>query len=204
MLQSMLEAYLDRNRYDLVVQHLPLDIAGFLDIDAISTCTTHPTDPTDLDALSSLLAEKAEQYGHVSGRTTGLNTLRGVLLYQFGHADTLLEGCTVKGRHPHYRFGQGGRQLGMLVAGRGFISLTLEGGKRLADKGGYDVVIDDFIPKGSVFSVGVQQADPDIRAGDDVVIMHDGEVRAVGVACMNGAEMVESMRGEAVTTRHHC
>ena len=67
----------------------------------------------------------------------------------------------------------------------------------------YQIEIDDFIPKGSVMSVGVLNASNHIRAGDDVVVCHKGEVRAVGQAVISGPEMVVSNRGVAVKVRHH-
>lgn len=65
------------------------------------------------------------------------------------------------------------------------------------------VRIDDFAVRGSVFAVGVDAADPQIRVGDDVVVMHQDEVRGAGVAVMSGPEMAECERGEAVKVRHH-
>ncbi|HEV8594454.1 MAG TPA: PUA domain-containing protein, partial [Thermoplasmata archaeon] len=53
-----------------------------------------------------------------------------------------------------------------------------------------------------VFAVGVVRADDRIRVGDEVVVRHGGEVRAVGVAAMNPREMVDLRRGEAVKVRH--
>jgi len=59
------------------------------------------------------------------------------------------------------------------------------------------------VPHGSIFAVGIADADKKIRCGDEVVAIHDNEVRAVGVAEMNGEEMVASKSGEAVKVRHH-
>jgi len=56
--------------------------------------------------------------------------------------------------------------------------------------------------KGSLFAVGVEDADPAIRAGEEVALVRDGAVVGVGVAMMGGREMVEMRRGEAVKVRH--
>jgi len=56
--------------------------------------------------------------------------------------------------------------------------------------------------KGSLFAVGVMDADPSIRAGEEVAIMRNGKIAGVGVAVMGGREMVEMRRGEAVKVRH--
>jgi|GEM_PF-43176 len=125
-------------------------------------------------------------------------------VHQFGvkAGSAFMEGACVKGRYPFQKiFAKSGKQLGMLTD-RGMISLTIEGGERVAAAGAYTVEIDDFKPRGSIFAVGVRGASSEIRQGDDVVVCHAGEVRAVGVACMNGAEMTELKGGEAVKTRH--
>jgi len=90
----------------------------------------------------------------------------------------------------------------MLVGDRGMISLTLEGGKILMGKRKYFVEIDDFKLKGDVFAVGVNDADHDIRIGDDVIITHKNVLKGVGVAMMNPDEMIESKKGVAVKVRH--
>ena len=61
--------------------------------------------------------------------------------------------------------------------------------------------IEDFVPKGNVFAVGVTGATSDVRVGSDVAVVHGGSVRAVGVARMHAREMVELRRGEAVHVR---
>lgn len=66
----------------------------------------------------------------------------------------------------------------------------------------YFVEIDDFKLKGDVFSVGVLDADPDIRIGDDVIIVHKNVLKGVGVAVMSPDEMIESKKGVAVKVRH--
>jgi predicted RNA-binding protein (TIGR00451 family) len=42
-----------------------------------------------------------------------------------------------------------------------------------------------------------------IRSGDDVLVVKNGELEAVGVASMGGEEMIEAERGEAVRIRHN-
>jgi archaeosine synthase len=78
----------------------------------------------------------------------------------------------------------------------------LEGAKVLARSGIYSVEIEDFKPKGNLFAVGVEKMSPEIRIGDDVAVVHKGDVRAVGVAMMSPAEMELAERGEAVHIRH--
>ena len=93
-------------------------------------------------------------------------------------------------------------QLGMLTEERGMISMTLDGAKILAEHNYHTVDIMDFELKGSLFAVGVKDADPSIRIGDEAVVVCNGEVKAVGVAMMSGREMKELNRGVAVRIRH--
>ena len=91
----------------------------------------------------------------------------------------------------------------MYVPERGFFSLTIAGGEVLSEAGAFRVEIEDFKPSGSIFAVGVTGADSEIRPGDEVVVVHKGDVRGVGTAAMPPEEMVLSTRGEAVKLRHH-
>ncbi|MEA2055925.1 MAG: PUA domain-containing protein, partial [Candidatus Thermoplasmatota archaeon] len=86
---------------------------------------------------------------------------------------------------------------------RGVISLTIGGAKRLGKLNRYCVEIsEDFELVGSIFAPGVLTADEIIRIGDEAVVKRAGKVCAVGVAQMNGEEMVSSTFGEAIKVRH--
>jgi archaeosine synthase len=96
----------------------------------------------------------------------------------------------------------GRTQMGMLTPDRGMISLTIDGAERIATSGKFLVHMKDFEMTGNLFAVGVESADPDIRIGDEAIVMRKGKVEAVGVATMNGEEMADSAKGEAVRIRH--
>jgi archaeosine synthase len=56
---------------------------------------------------------------------------------------------------------------------------------------------------GSIFAVGITEADPEIRPGDEVIVINnDDNVIAVGKSEMSGREMCELNRGRAVSIRH--
>ena len=42
-----------------------------------------------------------------------------------------------------------------------------------------------------------------VKVGDEVIVMHGADVRAVGIAMMNSDEMTQSSRGEAIKVRHY-
>lgn len=202
MVTGMLHRYRKRNDYNFVVQHLPEDIATFLDIDAVDTCRGHPTSHSALITLTDTLRRETAPYEGVPWQTRKRERVAALLRYQFGSSG-LLHDAAVKGRYPRYRVFDNDVQLGMFVPQRGLFSLTLDGARWLATQDTYWVEIDDFTPLGSVFAVGVMDADSGIRCGDEVVVLHDGDIRGVGVATMNGDEMRESEGGEAVNVRHH-
>ena len=134
--------------------------------------------------------------------------MRSVLRFQFGPeaAEAILDENTfVTGRYPYWKIIREGSekvQLGMLTPERGMVSLTLDGAEILAGLNVSAVTMTDFDLKGNLFAVGVVDADPSIRIGDEAVILRNGEVVGVGVAEMCGREMVQTGRGMAIRTRH--
>jgi archaeosine synthase len=108
----------------------------------------------------------------------------------------------VVGKYPYLKFMRGNTQIGMLTPERGMLSLTMDGGEVLVEKGINTVQIGDFDLGGNLFAVGVNSADPAIRTGDEVAIVRNGQLEGVGVAAMSGPEMAMSKRGEAVRVRH--
>jgi archaeosine synthase len=90
------------------------------------------------------------------------------------------------------------------VADAGLLSLTLDGARLISPLNRYWVHLDALSVKGgSIFAVGVREADPAIRPGDEVVVLNNNdEVIAVGRSEMSGREMCELNRGRAVSIRH--
>lgn len=95
-------------------------------------------------------------------------------------------------------------QICSFIASSGSLSLTLSGAKLLAPLHRYWVRLDvSQVKGGSIFAVGINEADPEIRPGDEVIIINnDNEVIAVGKSEMSGREMCELSRGRAVSLRH--
>ncbi|MFQ6136143.1 MAG: DUF5591 domain-containing protein [Candidatus Hydrothermarchaeales archaeon] len=96
----------------------------------------------------------------------------------------------------------GDEQIASINPRSGYISLTLRGGELLQGYGEYIVQI-SFRPKtNSIFSIGVSHADPQIRPGDEVVVVYNEEVVGVGRAILNGDEMKRAKKGLAIELRH--
>ena len=200
MLQDMIDDFLQKNKYDVIISHLPKEM-DFLSIDAIQTCKHHPTSDEDLKNLENEL-KIADEYEHVYASRRRRDNANAMLLFQFGKvAEKFLDGCIVKGKFPGYKIYCNGKQVASYVINRGMFALTFAGGLKLGKN--YWVEIDDFYPKGSIFAVGVENADDRIRVGDEAIIFYKDEMRGVGIAKMNGEEMAESEHGEAVKIRHY-
>jgi archaeosine synthase alpha-subunit len=218
IVRAQLASLLAKHRYDHVVVHAAPDTcATLLPLlpGAATTCVSHPTSREDLDRLAAELARLKGVLGPVqtqAARDRKLEDLRALASFQFGAdvAAALTEGSHAAGHMPYVKlFGADGRQLATTTPDRGVLSLTLDGAAVLARHGRNRVYIQDFQPRktSSLFAVGVDGADPEVRVGDEVVVVHrapDGtlDVRGCGVAQMSAEEMGPARRGLAVTLRH--
>ncbi|MFW9807311.1 MAG: DUF5591 domain-containing protein, partial [Candidatus Thorarchaeota archaeon] len=167
------------------------------------------TSRESLDALRHSLIDLKEILSlSRSPRTELEEIVRATADYQFGTGASkalVPEDAKLKGKP--YRLilcSIDGEQVCSYVAESGTLSLTLAGGNLLAPLHRYWVRLD--VPKikgGSIFAVGVQEADYAIRPGDEVVVINqNNEVIAVGRSEMSGREMCELKRGRAVSARH--
>ncbi len=201
---DLVDMLIEKGNYQTVISHLPHDM-DFVKEHIECEDTTqgeHPTDEIALKRLTGLINESAGQNrGDVKAYLK--ENLSSFARFQFGpDGHHLLDHAEVKGRYPEYKI-MSDKQIGMMVAQRGLLSLTLDGGKILNRYGINLVEIEDFVPKGTVFAVGVTDADERISPGDECIVIHDGKLRGVGVAEMAGKEMIDAKRGVAVNIRHH-
>ncbi|HYM39914.1 MAG TPA: archaeosine synthase subunit alpha [Thermoplasmata archaeon] len=204
MVSEDLRAYLAANPYDAVVAHLGAEAPIVREVlpEARFTAEGRPTSDESLGSLAKTLREVTAPLPAISRGRRFAEELANIARFQFGESGrTLVEGSEFRGRFPNVHVRKGGAQVAMLTD-RGLLSLTLEGGQVLSGKDAYCVDIEDFVPKGNIFAVGVTAASPEIRVGDDVVVRHSKDVRAVGTARLNGREMSDAERGEAVHVRH--
>lgn len=199
-----LRAYLAANRYDAVVAHLGAEapIVHEAAPEALLTSKGRPTSDESLESLTKALRELTASLPSVPRGRRFAEELSNIARFQFGDAGrALVDGAEFKGRFPEVRIRKEGAQVAMHTE-RGMLSLTLDGGRILSQANAYCVEIEDFLPKGNIFAVGVTGASPEIRIGDDVIVRHGAEVRAVGTARMTPREMTDAERGEAVHVRH--
>jgi len=199
-----LSAFVETNRYDAVVAHLGAEAPIVHEVltDAVLSTKDHPTSEDSLVALTRTLDQVAGSVRSVSKGARFAEEMSNIARFQLGDMGLgLVEGATFRGRFPDVRILRGGEQVAMHTT-RGMLSLTLAGGAVLSKRDAYWVEIEDFLPVGNIFAVGVRDAAREIRPGDEVVVRHGGEVRAVGTARLGWREMKDLRRGEAVHVRH--
>ncbi|WP_339104631.1 PUA domain-containing protein [Haloterrigena salinisoli] len=146
----------------------------------------------------------------------GLPELRTIADYQFGagagaalfpSAESLAIKRTSSGR-PQQVHADDGRLVSFGTDGR--FTLGLEGGRRLhaaLEHPAYRVVVDDesepFVrDEKNVFTKFVLEAGPEIRPGDEVLVVHErGELIAVGTAELAADAIADFETGMAVNVR---
>lgn len=208
IIRYLLKNYIKNSEYQNVIVHLPPKIQDFtLDLlkNPKTTCIDKPTSKESLDELSKVLNDVTSSLESVGFSERTHQNILSLAAYQFGReiAEELLANCIIKGKYPFQKIIYNNKQLGMITLNRGLISLTLEGAKRIFKFKKYWIeIFDDFNLKGSVFAPGVKDSDESIRIGDEVIVLINEELAAVGVAQMNGEEMKSSTYGEAVKIRH--
>jgi archaeosine synthase len=209
MIKNLLIEYLKNNKYEKIILHLQNNIIEIIKNNIrepiITSIDNNPYSKESLKKLLSTLNEETKKFNLVKRSIRIKENIESTASYQFGKkiAKKLLEDCEIKGKYPYQRILYKKTQLGMITKDRGYISLTLNGAKKIISLKDYQVEIyNDFKLKGSVFAPGIKNADKNIRIGDEVIIIQNNKINSVGVAQMNGFEMIESNYGEAIKVRH--
>ncbi len=220
IIHQQVMALLDKQPYTHVICHTDTKtwsmLRDVLPENALHTATSRPSGIEACKelraALNKIRDDPAEagmhskdMFGEAKARK--LTDLRGIMSMHFGAAVAakLIEGATTRGRMPYVKLiGADGEQLGQTVLGRAMLSLTLPGAAIVAAHGRKRVFQGDFEIKktGSLFAAGIEDADGDIRPGDDVVVMRGDQLVGCGVAHMTADEMKHMKRGVGVQLRH--
>ncbi len=192
--------------FEKVIGHLGVEMEFVREVvpDCIQTAGDGPMSRASLRRLQERLFVLCQEYEEVSWNEDRKNNMRSVARFQFGEGgEALLDDAMVVGRYPFLRIMQRDKlQRGMMTPERGMISLTMEGASTLVEKGLNIVEMEDFDLTGNLFAVGVKEASPEIRVGDEALVLRKGQLEAVGTAMMSGPEMKGSRRGEAIRVRH--
>jgi archaeosine synthase alpha-subunit len=173
---------------------------SYLD-NAIYTCNDGRV--TSWDSMDNLKME-VKKYPRLKTHDKRINGFRSIARYQFRtrKADSLIpDGTKAVGRFMK-RMIHEKEQIATLSFDTGLYSLNLKGGEALQDIGVNWVEIDFDMKTNTLFAPGVVDADPDIIPKDEVVIIRNDEVVAIGKAVLCGEEMKSANKGIAVKIRH--
>ena len=166
IIAGIIARYFARNRYRRVIAHLEggaLKVAemaaGACGITLEYSCRDHPAGDEALASLDQALAGE---------RRIKDDRLHGMCSYQFG-IDLDTRGFSVRGRFPEIFYSKNNVQCFSIDTATGMIRPTFDGWNLVPE--GYRVTIDDFVPEGDVLVPGVENADPQIREGDEVLVI---------------------------------
>ncbi len=195
IIREMVEWYLEKFDYESIISYLP-ESMRFLE-DILREHGAEMIWGQDLEALER--ATKKVDY-HVPRSEVLRDSVLSLAAYQFGIYPRNIE-VKVKGRYPRIDVWSGKKRLFGYNPTRGMLTLTEESSKILQLEKRYTVKIDDFHPEGDVFAAGVLDATPDIRTGDEVVVVFEDELRGWGTARMCSYDMIHERKGKAVKIR---
>jgi archaeosine synthase len=195
IIAGIIARYFARHRYRRVIAHLDGGALKVAEMAAEAcgitleySCRDYPAGDESLASLDSALAGE---------RRIKDDRLHGMCSYQFG-IDLDTRGFSVRGRFPEIFYSKNNVQCFSIDTATGMLRPTFDGWNLVPE--GYRVTIDDFVPEGDVLVPGVENADPQIREGDEVLVTGP-RAWATGRAAMPGDEMCRSKRGVAVRVR---
>ena len=170
--------------------------------DAVYTCKDGRV--TSHESMENL-GNELKKYEKIRDKNKNLNKLRSIACYQFNTEDAaalIPDGSKIMGRFSK-RIIQDGEQIATFHYETGLYSLNLKGGFIVKESINKNLVEIDFdLKTNTIFAPGVVNADSDIIPRDEVVILKNDEVVAVGKAVLSGEEMKNAIKGVAVRIRH--
>jgi archaeosine synthase len=210
VIRRAFEAVWKNGGYEQAILHVPPDEAAIVE-EALPRAERtvepgeRPTDDEATDRLGEAVRASVGDGQAIARDDMFAEHMDNRIDWQFGPgvADVLAEDTWIRGKYPWLRLMHGEDQLAMIKPERGALTLTEPGGRRLHEAtDAYTIEIDDFRPKGTVFAAGVTGASEAIRPEDEVVCVHEGELRAVGRATAPGEIMADMDAGGCAEVRH--
>jgi archaeosine synthase len=209
IISSLLKKYLLINKYDKIISFLPSNISKvilesnikFIDTNVINSMISKKS----LTSLDNILKKECKNYPKLNTEKRKIQNIESILSFQFNEdiANTFVRDCKIKGRYPYLKIYNQNYQVGMLTKEKGLITFTLRGIENIMSfNKNFIEIYDDINLKGSLLAPGIKNADRDIRIGDEVYILKNNKLYAVGTAKMNGKNMINFNYGEAASIRH--
>jgi archaeosine synthase len=195
-----LAGFVERGRFEVIVAHVEggyrrvVEEAG---IDAIFTAE----DVTSQKSLEKLRETLISIEKLRDDFDLYLSIFEHMFRYQFSiELFEFADEFKVRGRYPNLELIHAKSRIARIDTNYGMLDIDLPMAEFLLEKGVNVVRIADFEPKGTIFAVGVEEADERIRP-NDIVVFYNDRLFGVGRACMTGREMVEADRGYAIEVK---
>ncbi len=206
---SLMKDYMKKSK-TVVIAHVDgayREICRALDIPVTSDAahsalghTGNVLSDESLKVLEKEVRERLKEFAPVK-KDRKTEALRKLCDFQFGQGSSkylIKEGTTLR----RYQLLYDGKQIAAINPQTGCLAISIEGGRLLKEYGRHLVDVSFKPGTNSIFSVGVDGADPGIRPGDEVIVIYEDEVVGVGKAHLNGEEMVRAKKGLAIELRH--
>ena len=205
MINSMIQNYFSRNSYRKVIAFIDPSL-GFIEkvLPPGSEIILWEKGKREgeFDDLISCLDGHMENTPKSIPGNMRLQEFVSIAKYQFGSwIEKYILSCRIVRNYDRDMLVYEGKPVMVFHEERGFFSITKNAAQLFLDNGKFLVEIDDFKPTANIYAVGVKEATPDIRPGDEVVIHCGGQIRGVGTAKMPVDAMTSLKKGVAVKVR---
>jgi archaeosine synthase len=203
MINSLISQYFSHNRYESVIAYVNEDLEFIKKSlpDNTLFITGQVTDERNLNILAQTLQGLVNE-GRVKYSERRYSDFRNMAAFQFGYwIVPYLENARITRSYNQDMFTMGNRTLMAYNNKLGKFAINRSFAETFIKENRFVVEIDDFKPTANIYAMGVVNATPDIRAEDEVVVSHGGEIRGVGIAKMPFDAMTSVKKGVAVKMR---
>ena len=181
---GMVTSLLNRNQYELVINHSGIDLDPTGDVRFINTRgKSSATSKDALGRLSEAVSEARDEHGleYLKNDYRLLLEFLSVARRQMRN-DTWMNGLRVGGKPPRWKVYDGQNQMAQWLPDRGSLSLTKAALPKLFEHGSLPCIHlkSGMEWKGDVFTSNLLSFDPDFKKGGDLLVLQDGAL--IGMA----------------------
>ncbi len=189
-----LREFVDKGNFERIIAHVENGYRKVVeralkDYNVEYTCNSSITSQDSLKNLKRALenrSEKLDLYKEI---------FEHMVRYQFD-LEMNLEG-KIRGKYPELELINSNERVLRVNKNYGMLDIYRVFAEQLIEAKKYVVKIGDFDPKGTIFAIGIENADERIRP-NDLVVFYNDKIFGVAKAIMAGIEMVEAKKGMAL------
>lgn len=206
MMNDLLTKYLHNNHYSKIIAYITEDlefIGKALPREAV-IISGDLRDKTNLRRLKAAIEDSLKESATEKKSRTErkLQDYKAIAGFQFGNWIVgKLEGTKIHTSYNQDMLVRDGAILLVYNKNLGKFTINKNSAEFFLERRDHIIEIDDFKPTANVYAVGIVNATPDIRPEDEVVLVHGGEIRGVGIAKMPFQAMIDLDKGIAVKVR---